>query len=278
MDDLKYIPADSAVLAVDIIHWTVDLFVNIGPAGPPGVQGPEGPVGPPGVQGDPGPVGPQGVDGPQGPQGATGPIGADGPAGPQGGVGPIGPQGPDGPQGLPGPPGVQGFPGADGQDGTNGIDGIDGAPGPGVATGGATGNMLVKASATDFDTQWIAPPVIGPWQTPTFVNGGQDPLAPVQWRNEPGGIVRLRGIFTPSTDNGGSSITGLPQGSSSQEFVAAGGFDQIAAIAQLWMVRVTSTGALQFYRVVPPPGDPSSTSNRVGLEGITYTSIAAEEA
>lgn len=31
-------------------------------------------------------------------------------------------------------------------------------PGPGVATGGTTGQVLAKASDTDYDTEWVAPP------------------------------------------------------------------------------------------------------------------------
>ncbi len=33
--------------------------------------------------------------------------------------------------------------------------GITGPPGPGVATGGTTGQVLAKASATDFDSEWV---------------------------------------------------------------------------------------------------------------------------
>ena len=53
-----------------------------------------------------------------------------------------------------------GLPGADGTNGANGTNGQDGAPGAdgqdgvGVPAGGATGQTLVKLSATDFDTGW----------------------------------------------------------------------------------------------------------------------------
>ena len=53
-----------------------------------------------------------------------------------------------------------GLPGADGTNGANGTNGQDGAPGAdgqdgvGVPAGGATGQALVKLSATDFDTGW----------------------------------------------------------------------------------------------------------------------------
>ena len=42
----------------------------------------------------------------------------------------------------------------DGVDGQDGQDGQDGAPGVGVPTGGTTGQVLKKASGTDYDTEW----------------------------------------------------------------------------------------------------------------------------
>ena len=92
-------------------------------AGQPGIQGPTGPQGPAGPQGDPGPQGIQGPAGPQGPQGIQGLTGATGP------------------QGIQGP---------------TGATGATGPAGPGVAAGGTTGQMLVKASGTDYDTAWAA--------------------------------------------------------------------------------------------------------------------------
>lgn len=87
-------------------------------------QGAQGPVGPKGDTGPTGPAGPQGIQGPQGPQGETGATGATGPAGPTGATGPVGPQG---------------------------ADGI------GVPTGGTTGQVLTKASDTNYDTKWTTP-------------------------------------------------------------------------------------------------------------------------
>lgn len=45
--------------------------------------------------------------------------------------------------------------GQDGEDGAPGQDGADGAPGVGVPTGGTTGQVLAKASSTDYDTEWV---------------------------------------------------------------------------------------------------------------------------
>lgn len=67
------------------------------------------------------------------PRGATGPQGETGPQGIQGIQGPQGPQGDTGPQGIQGP---------------------TGATGPGVAAGGSAGQVLVKSSATNYDTAW----------------------------------------------------------------------------------------------------------------------------
>jgi hypothetical protein len=83
-------------------------------------------------------------------------------AGQPGIQGPTGPQGPAGPQGEQGPQGIQGLTGATGPQGPQGIQGPAGATGatgpagPGVAAGGTTGQMLVKASGTDYDTAWAS--------------------------------------------------------------------------------------------------------------------------
>ena len=50
--------------------------------------------------------------------------------------------------------GTPGAPGKDGKDGEDGADGADGAPGVGVPAGGTTGQVLVKKSDADYDTEW----------------------------------------------------------------------------------------------------------------------------
>ena len=42
-----------------------------------------------------------------------------------------------------------------GKDGVDGQDGQDGQDGVGVPTGGTTGQVLAKASGTDYDTEWV---------------------------------------------------------------------------------------------------------------------------
>ena len=56
--------------------------------------------------------------------------------------------------GINGTNGTDGVDGADGADGAPGADGADGAPGPGIASGGTVGQVLIKKSATDYDTEW----------------------------------------------------------------------------------------------------------------------------
>ena len=99
-------------------------------------SGAQGPIGPPGPQGNPGAPGAVGPQGPQGNTGSQGPAGAQGPPGNTGTQGPAGPAGGTGPAGAPG---------------------AAGAPGVGVPVGGATGTVLAKNSATDYDTHWVAP-------------------------------------------------------------------------------------------------------------------------
>ena len=65
--------------------------------------------------------------------------------------GTIGPQGPQGPQGEQGPQGPQG---PQGEIGPQGPKGDTGDTGAGVAAGGTTGQVLVKASDANYDTAW----------------------------------------------------------------------------------------------------------------------------
>ena len=77
------------------------------------------------------------LKGETGPQGPAGETGATGPQGPQGETGATGPQGPAGETGATGP---------------------QGPAGPGVMSGGLAGQILAKASGTDYDTHWINAP------------------------------------------------------------------------------------------------------------------------
>ena len=101
-----------------------------------------------------GATGPQGPAGPQGIQGLTGLTGNTGPQGAQGLQGLTGDTGPQGPQGI------QGLTGNTGPQGIQGLTGDTGPQGPagqGVPVGGATGQVLTKLSATNYDTSWQTP-------------------------------------------------------------------------------------------------------------------------
>jgi hypothetical protein len=73
------------------------------------------------------------------------------------------PQGPTGAVGVTGPTGAVGNTGPTGTNGTIGVDGATGptgatgatVTGPGIATGGTTGQILAKLDNTDYSTAWI---------------------------------------------------------------------------------------------------------------------------
>ena len=68
--------------------------------------------------------------------------------------GETGSQGPQGIQGPTGPQGIQGETGAPGPQGPQGIQGPKGDTGDGIATGGNVGDVLIKKSDSDYDTEW----------------------------------------------------------------------------------------------------------------------------
>lgn len=120
---------------------------------PRGATGAQGPAGADGAKGDPGPQGPPGEDGApgaQGPKGDTGPQGEQGPPGPAGQDGAQGPQGP---------------------------------AGPGVAAGGTTGQVLVKSSDADYDTEWADPQGGGGGGSGVIIEG-KNFLSPVKITKE----------------------------------------------------------------------------------------------
>ncbi len=72
---------------------------------------------------------------------------------------PTGATGATGPQGPKGDTGATGAQGPQGEKGDTGATGAQGDPGEGVPTGGTIGQMLVKASDADYDTEWADQPV-----------------------------------------------------------------------------------------------------------------------
>ena len=121
-------------------------------------------------------------------------------------VGDRGPQGPQGIQGIQGPQGEQGAKGdtgatgATGPQGPQGIQGPTGATGPGVPSGGSAGQMLVKHSATNYDTEWS-----NPNQLPAIANL-QDGLAIVADGNTHAAIASGQFVYVR---NHSSLVEGL---------------------------------------------------------------------
>lgn len=66
-----------------------------------------------------------------------------------------GDKGNDGAKGADGATGAKGDDGVPGTPGATGATGAKGDPGEGVPTGGTTGQVLAKASGTDYDTEWV---------------------------------------------------------------------------------------------------------------------------
>lgn len=82
----------------------------------------------------------------------VGPIGPPSPRGPSGNPGLRGSVGASGATSQKGDQGIQGVLGNDGAPGDQGDQGDQGDPGPGVASGGTTGQVLKKNTDTDYDT------------------------------------------------------------------------------------------------------------------------------
>lgn len=173
-----------------------------GPKGDQGIPGTTGATGPQGLQGLPGATGAAGSQGPQGVKGDTGLTGEAGPTGAQGLTGPKGDPGDigaTGPQGVKGDPGAQGI---QGPQGTVGATGSTGPVGPGVPSGGITGQVLSKTGGADYATGWVYPSSAVAAHASTHQPGGSDPLGAAwlnqantftgsQQRFERGGTVRL---------------------------------------------------------------------------------------
>lgn len=154
-----------------------------GETGLTGSQGPQGEQGLQGIQGVKGDTGDQGIQGIQGIKGDTGLTGAQGI---QGETGLTGEQGIQGIQGIQGVQGVKGDTGAQGPQGLTGLSayqvaqlngftgteaewlatlegdvgpqgpiGETGPAGPGLATGGTEGQIIVKVDDTDYNTMWV---------------------------------------------------------------------------------------------------------------------------
>lgn len=141
---------------------------------PQGLKGDKGDTGEPGAKGDRGEKGDKGDQGERGEQGEQGIQGVPGEKGEKGDRG---------------EQGVQGEKGDKGDTGATGATGAKGDPGEGIATGGTPGQVLVKASTTDYATRWmdILPGDTASGAVASFPDGADDlpmgvvvDIAPVQ--------------------------------------------------------------------------------------------------
>ena len=153
-------PGSEATVEKSVDPETGAVTLEFGiPRGDTGATGPQGPQGERGLTGPAGPQGEQGVPGEQGPKGDTGATGETGPTGP---VGPTGATGPAGEDGISPTIAVTDITGGHrvtitDATGPHSFDVIDGEAGVGVPAGGTTGQVLSKASGTDYDTEWTTP-------------------------------------------------------------------------------------------------------------------------
>lgn len=114
------------ILLVTLGNMYIYYYIpkQIGPSGPPGIQGDTGIIGDIGDIGD---IGPRGYQGPKGiygkDEGIKGKKGPKGLKGPIGNIGPIGKKGLQGNQGIDGNTGVTGDKGSTGKKGFQGLDG-----------------------------------------------------------------------------------------------------------------------------------------------------------
>ncbi len=115
------------------------------------------------------------------------------------GAGPTGPQGPAGSPGSPGLPGPSG---------PSGPSGAPGSTGTGIAVGGFTGQVLAKASNTEYDTEWVT--ISG--GTGGGTTGPQGPQGPSGAQGIPGDVgptgAGATGPQGPSGPTGPEGATG----------------------------------------------------------------------
>lgn len=107
--------------------------------------------------------------------------------------------------------------GPQGPTGPAGADGADGADGAGVAAGGTTGQVLAKASNTDFDTEWV-----NAGATPLFT-GGEATVSPAT-----GDLVALKDVSDSNNPKFAtvSDIVALASGGGGESFgMYPGGFE-----------------------------------------------------
>lgn len=117
-----------------------------------------------------------------------------------------------------------------GATGAQGEQGIQGEPGEGVPTGGYTGQVLAKASATDRDTEWIdVAPIIHSTASgaiATFTDGAALPVDSVTCEINP--VQDLHGYESPWPAGGGKNLFHFSAGRTAYTWSDGCGFSEIA--------------------------------------------------
>ncbi len=88
--------------------------------------------------------------------------------------------------------------------------GITGPPGPGVATGGTTGQVLTKASATDFDSEWVTNLSANAANVKAAIPAAGGYLTTTALTSSTGAIIHDMSLYANSTllvDDDGGTIT-----------------------------------------------------------------------
>lgn len=99
------------------------------------------------------------------------------------------------------------------------VPGVAGPPGPGVPIGGETGQLLVKNSATDYDTEWTSDPVVDSLTFDTSVAPGGVADGQAKWNSDEGtvelgkgGISNYLGQEVMVMCRNASNTTEIPKG------------------------------------------------------------------
>ena len=234
---------------------------------------------------------------PQGPQGATGSTGA------------TGPQGPAGAQGDPGTAATitvgvtnTGAPGTyasvnnsgtssaavfnftipQGVTGAQGPQGTTGAVGPGVAIGGNTGQVLAKASGTNYDTYWQTITGTGT-VTSVNVSGGATGLTTTGGPITSGGTITLGGTLgVANGGTGATTLTGYLIGNGTSAVTASSTIPTTALSGTITNAQLANSFITINSTVISLGGsgtitaaNPNALTIGTGLSGTSYTGAAA---
>lgn len=126
--------------------------------------------------------------------------------------------------------------------GAAGTDGTDGTDGEGVPIGGADGNILAKASASDYDTTWIENSLVNLSDTPSSLGSSQQHLGiqldafanpEIVWLDPPSDTSTLVGLSdTPSSFGSEGQVLAVNANLNGVEWVdVSGGVSQFTGLS-----------------------------------------------